>query len=430
MKRHRYHLSPHAKEETIPLRTGIIPKLPKVFLDEIEKDQEGTDQQTKGQRESGNYHILANVWLSEFGQERLPGLWRLVVAEPYESHLYPKVITLLPPDRSSAKSEANLTDFLKKERQRNDRSWLTPEYIAKTLHPLWVNGQLRHHNDLANHINAVVMRPVIAAKDAAERLSAAERSAKETAERDRDMAKAEKELANKAKDSAERQRAEENQAREAAERERDLAMDEWELANKAKDTAERQRAEENQAREAAEKQSTQAQLAREAAEREKDRAERERLEVVSRFAEVKKQNKLLADENEAMAKALADIKERFNSEPVDGSSLEPARAVTRPWPSKDSKRGYMNIGIEATVVDVRPSDPNIFLKYIDRNGQEQIVKDFGIHGFRQPIYDYLQSCKAQGRRAVFILTYLQDKKMRLAADTMMLPTYIHLWRNK
>lgn len=395
MKRHRYHLSPHAKEETIPLRTGIIPKFPKVFLDEIEKDQEGTDQQTKGQRESGNYHILANVWLSEFGQERLPGLWRLVVAEPYESHLDPKVITLLPPDRSSAKSEANLTDFLKKERQRNDRSWLTSEYIAKTLHPFWVNGQLRHHNDLANHINAVVMRPVIAAKDAAERLSAAERSAKETAERDRDMAKAEKELANKAKDSAERQRAEENQAREAAE-----------------------------------KQSTQAQLAREAAERDKDRAERERLEVVSRFAEVKKQNKLLADENEAMAKALADIKERFNSEPVDGSSLEPARAVTRPWPSKDSKRGYMNIGIEATVVDVRPSDPNIFLKYIDRNGQEQIVKDFGIHGFRQPIYDYLQSCKAQGRRAVFILTYLQDKKMRLAADTMMLPTYIHLWRNK
>ena len=69
MKRHRYHLTPHAKDETIPLRTGVIPRGNKVFLDEIERDDDGTAQQTKGQRDAGRYHILANVWLSEFGEE-------------------------------------------------------------------------------------------------------------------------------------------------------------------------------------------------------------------------------------------------------------------------------------------------------------------------------------------------------------------------
>jgi hypothetical protein len=36
MTRHRYHLTPHAMDETIPLRTGIVPKFNKVFLTEIE----------------------------------------------------------------------------------------------------------------------------------------------------------------------------------------------------------------------------------------------------------------------------------------------------------------------------------------------------------------------------------------------------------
>jgi hypothetical protein len=346
------------------LRTGVIPKSNKVFLDEIKIDEEGTGQQTKGQRDSGKYHILANVWLSEFGEDRLPGLWRLVTVEPDQDHLDPPIITLLPPDGSTARSEANLTDFLKKERQKNDKPWLTTEYIAATLHPLLRDGHLRNQNDLSNHLNAVAMRPVIEAKE------------KQT-----------------------------------------------EHERRGRQVAEQKTEEERRARLATERKNEEERLARQAAEQKTEEAN-------SRFAEEKEKNKLLADENEAMAKALADIRERFNSEPTDGPSVEPARAVTRPWPSKDSKRGYMNIGVEASVVDVHPKDPNIFLEYIDRNGQVQTVKDFGLHGFRKPIYDYLQSCKDQGRRAVFILTYLQDKKMRLAADTMMLPTYVHLWRNK
>ena len=147
MKRHRYHLTPHAKGETIPLRTGVIPRVNKVFLDEIEIDDEGTAQQTKGQRDDGKYHILANVWLSEFGDERLPGRWRLVTVEPDQDFLDPPIITLLPLDRSSARSEANLTDFLKKERQKGDKPWLNIEYIATTLHSLLLDGHIRNQND-------------------------------------------------------------------------------------------------------------------------------------------------------------------------------------------------------------------------------------------------------------------------------------------
>lgn len=367
MKRHRYHLTPHAKEETIPLRTGVIPKSNKVFLDEIEIDEEGTGQQTKGQRDAGKYHLLANVWLSEFGEDRLPGLWRLVTVEPDQDHLDPPIITLLPPDRSTARSEANLTDFLKKERQKNDKPWLTTEYIAATLHPLLKAGRLRDQNDLSNHLNAVMMEPVIAAKDAAER--------------DRDLAEMERELAQQAKDSAELQ-------------------------------------------------SSKAQEAKDAAERDRVQAERDKQAALSQVAEANEQNKILIDELEQMRRALADIKDRSKIGADKDNSGDAARAVTRPWPSKTAGSNYMNIGIEATVVDVHQSGSNISLTYIDRHGNNQTVIDFGYRGFRQLVYDYLKSCRDAKQRAVFILTYKPDMRMKLAADTMELDTYVNLWRKK
>lgn len=357
MKRHRYHLTPHAKDETIPLRTGVIPRLNKVFLDEIEIDDEGTEQQTKGQRDDGKYHILANVWLSEFGDERLPGRWRLVTVEPDQDFLDPPIITLLPLDRSSARSEANLTDFLKKERQKGDKPWLNIEYIATTLHSLLMDGHIRNQNDLANHLNDRMMKPVIAAKDAAERMREEELQARLTAERDRDLAQAEKDVATKAKESA----------------------------------------------------------------------EREKLEAINRVDEVSEKNKILVTELEQMAKALADIRERSSAGQLQSTAIEVARAVTRPWPSKTGS-DYMNIGIEATVDDVRQFGSKISLTYLDRSGGKQTVTDFGYHGFVQLVYDYLKSCKDENRRAVFILTYRPDMKMRLAADTMMLANYVKLWR--
>ena len=378
MKRHRYHLTPHAKDETIPLRTGVIPRLNKVFLDEIEIDDEGTEQQTKGQRDDGKYHILANVWLSEFGDERLPGRWRLVTVEPDQDFLDPPIITLLPLDRSSARSEANLTDFLKKERQKGDKPWLNIEYIATTLHSLLMDGHIRNQNDLANHLNDRMMKPVIAAKDAAERMREEELQARLTAERDRDLAQAEKDMATKAKESAERD-------------------------------------------------SVQAREAKELAEINREKAEREKLEAINRVDEVSEKNKILVTELEQMAKALADIRERSSAGRVQSTAIEVARAVTRPWPSKTGS-DYMNIGIEATVDDVRQIGSKISLTYLDRSGGKQTVTDFGYHGFVQLVYDYLKSCRDENRRAVFILTYRPDMKMRLAADTMMLANYVKLWQ--
>ena len=91
----------------------------------------------------------------------------------------------------------------------------------------------------------------------------------------------------------------------------------------------------------------------------------------------------------------------------------------------------MNIGVEATIIDVQRHGSNITLKYIDRAGKSQVVTDFGYYGFVDLVYNYLGSCKNESRRAVFILTYKKsDMKMRLAADTMKLDAYIGLWRNK
>ena len=385
MTRHRYHLTPHAKEETIPLRTGIIPKVNKVFLDEIEIDEEGTAQQTKSQRDRGNYHILANVWLSEFSKESLPGRWRLVTVEPDRDDLDPPIITLLPLDRSSARSEANLTDYLNKERKKADRGWLNPEYIATTLHSLLMAGAIRDHNDLASHINYRMMKPVFEAKDAAERQRREEFEAREVAERERDLAKAEKETATQAKEEAERHRLNAQQQKDAAELQ-------WE--------------EEFQAREAAE--------------RARDVAKVEKQEVVNRLAEV-------TNERDQMAQALAKIRESAPSEKLETSSPAVARQVTKPWPSKTGS-DYMNIGIEASIEDVRPMGSKISLTYLDKSGNRQTVTDFGYHGFVELVYDYLKSCKDENRRAVFILTYRPDMKMRLAADTMMLANYVKLWR--
>lgn len=141
-------------------------------------------------------------------------------------------------------------------------------------------------------------------------------------------------------------------------------------------------------------------------------------------------NDVLAKEIEQMRKALESITERSKIETDQESSLEVARAVTRPWPSKIPGSVYMNIGIEATIVDVYKNGSNISLTYIDKSGRNQTVTDFGYQGFRQLVFDYLMSCKVANQRAVFILTYKPDMKMRLAADTMMLGTYVNLWRTK
>ena len=222
------------------------------------------------------------------------------------------------------------------------------------------------------------MKPVIAAKDAAERMRQEELQAKLTAERARDLAQAEKDMATKAKESAERDSA---QARED----------------------------------------------KELAELNREKAEREKLEAINRNDEVSEKNKILVTELEQMAKALADIRERSSAGQAQSAAFEVARAVTRPWPSKTGS-DYMNIGIEATVNDVRQIGSKISLIYLDRSGEKQTVTDFGYHGFVQLVYDYLKSCKDESRRAVFILTYRPDMKMRLAADTMMLANYVKLWR--
>ena len=390
MTRYRYHLTPHAKEETIPLRTGIIPKFNKVFLDEIEFDEEGTEQQTKGQRDSGNYHILANVWLSEFGNERLPGRWRLVTVEPDREELAPPILTLLPPDRSSVRSEANLTDFLKKERQKNDKPWLTTEYIAKTLHPLLRDGHIRNQNDLSNHLNAILMQPVLKAKDEAEQKSLDAQVARENAER----------------------------AREISEKQRVLALEEKERALIEKNLAESLALDVLQEKDVAEQKASEAQKEKAIADQRAAVAEQEKYMALDRAekaeSDLRTAQKLLNEKTNAIT----------TSEVLD-PMLQPAQSVTKPWPSKTGGP-YKNIGIEATIVSVRASGNKIFLTYIDKNCLEKTVDDFGYQGFVSSVFNYLK--EKEGKRAIFLLTWRNDEVMKLASDTMMLRSYAGLWQ--
>lgn len=140
-------------------------------------------------------------------------------------------------------------------------------------------------------------------------------------------------------------------------------------------------------------------------------------------------NKILAIENEQMREALEEIKERSKFTKNENSTKELARYITKPWRSKVPGSIYTNIGVEATVVDVIKNGSQISLTYIDANGQNQTVVDFGRKGLVHLVYDYLMSCKVVNQRAVFILTYKPDMKMLLASDTMMLNTYVNLWRN-
>lgn len=108
---------------------------------------------------------------------------------------------------------------------------------------------------------------------------------------------------------------------------------------------------------------------------------------------------------------------------------EPARRVTRVWPSKTGSQ-YKNVGIEAHVVEVEGASPKIVLTYVDESGDQQTVEDFGRDGkFEQVVFDYLKD--NEGRRAFFILTKRPgDRTTKLASNTMMLSEYRHHWQTR
>lgn len=105
----------------------------------------------------------------------------------------------------------------------------------------------------------------------------------------------------------------------------------------------------------------------------------------------------------------------------------PARRVIGAWQSKTGS-DYMNVGIEAQIVEVEVVSPKIVLTYVDESGDEQTVEDFGRDGkLEQAVFDYLK--ENEGRRAFFILTKKPaDRKEKLASNTMMWREYVRHWQ--
>lgn len=337
MSRIRHHLTSHAREESIPLRFGVVVAGPKLFLDNIEADDPATQSQRYSDREKGREHRIADMWLSRDGEDGL-GRGRLVIAPPGPERLDPVIVTVLPLEGAAMRTSQNLSEFLRNERLKEGREWLTPEYIARELHPLVVRGELTNQSELADFISARLTQPL---REQAERL------AKENA-RIRSVAE------------------------EAIAAVTSLEKNVFESTTRAA------------------------------------RAER------GEQAALRK----LQDAVRALKIYEASATESFAELPL------PAVEVTEAWMSKTGS-GYMNTGLEAAIVSVSKKENRIRLTYIDQNRKSKTVEDFGYHGFVGLVFAYLES--RVGKRAVFLVTQQQDKPMRLASDTMMLPQYKSLW---
>ena len=339
MPRVRHHLTEHAALDTIPLRVGVVPSGKKVYLENIEQDDAGTDQQTFTQKRQGRKHILADIWTEQSGGQCY-ARWRVVTAEPKVVGDDPPVLTVLPIDRSTARTAADLSSYLKNEREKSNKDWLTPSYVAQVLHPLVITGALQNQSDLADHIMEYGMRE----------------SNKEKKEILADNARI-KSIADEAITH--------------------LSLFEQKYADA---TARAEQAEEN---------------------------ERSALEKL------------------AIAKANANsVSASFAIDNQPGELALPAKAVTRPWRSKTGST-YQNVGVEAYVKEVNRYNDNIRLTYIDENGRTKTIQDFAFKGFVAEVHDYLVAHKEQ--RAIFLITKKPDGPSMLAADTMRLPQYRHLW---
>jgi len=131
------------------------------------------------------------------------------------------------------------------------------------------------------------------------------------------------------------------------------------------------------------------------------------------------------DENERLQVLLEQAISQQKSELATTNKSPPnAEAVTPVWASLTGS-SYKNICIKAYIVSVVPSGNNILVKYIDKNGTEKDITDFGRHGFVLHVFEYLKS--REKNTAIFIITYKSDGIAKLASDTMMLPQYSYFW---
>lgn len=323
MSRQRCHLTLHAKEDSIPLRLGRFLLGDKIYLENVVHDEEGTNGQKPTEIDRGNWHAIADFWLEEIGGEFL-GRWRFVLGKPREDWQDPPVVTILPVDRSTIKSEGALSMLLQRERQSGNHEWLTPKYVAEVLFCLYKDGRLRHIEDLSEHIRVRDKAPLLEKHQQAIQLSA------------------------------------------------ELKSQNFELLG----------------------------------------------EIKTKDAEI-----------EQLRTALATLNSKFNEpsiESIASISEERGKQVTDVWTSRKPNSPYRNVGLEATVIKVSSSGNRIHLSFIDTKGRQQDVTDFGYEGFVEPVYRYLKS--REGQRAIFILTWRDNKILRLASDTMLLTQYSDIWK--
>ncbi len=147
MTRTRYHLTEHALLDTIPLRVGRVLASPKVYLENLIEDPEGTANQRFSELNRGRKHMLADLWTEPQGGEHL-GRWRIVTGPTMAGTSDPPVLTVLPLDRAQMRTAANLTDHLTNERKSGTSPWLTPEFVATSLRERVLSGEITNQAEL------------------------------------------------------------------------------------------------------------------------------------------------------------------------------------------------------------------------------------------------------------------------------------------
>ena len=136
------------------------------------------------------------------------------------------------------------------------------------------------------------------------------------------------------------------------------------------------------------------------------------------------------EESERFQSMLVEAVAKQRAEPAEDTTVAftdriAASSVTSKWKSLTGS-AYINVGINAYVISVTQVRNKIELTYIDENGDERRIFDFGYKGFVADVYEYLRG--RQNKSAVFIVTRKPEGALMLASDTMMLPKYRALWR--
>ena len=137
----------HANRYTIPLRFGFVidhADCWDVDLDDALIDQEGTDNQTKRNRDLGRQHYVGTLKFRPAGQHaEVKEKIRAVIEPPNQADKLPLLVTVL--NVSNTKGDNSISSYLEEMAKRGR---ITTEDIRTVFHEAYVKGRIQTSYDI------------------------------------------------------------------------------------------------------------------------------------------------------------------------------------------------------------------------------------------------------------------------------------------